>query len=60
MKLPLFQKKKKKNEPHRSSISEVITHRLETTSILVVIERIYRYKFKANYLKNHKLFRFYA
>ena len=27
-----------------------------TTSILVVIERIYHYQFKSNYLKNHKFF----
>ena len=29
---------------------------LRTTSILVVIERIYRYQFKSNCLKNHKVF----
>ena len=28
----------------------------ETTNILVVIERIYRYQFKSNYLKNDGLF----
>ena len=31
-----------------------ITPWLETTSILLVIERIYRYKFKSKYLKNYK------
>ena len=31
----------------------LITHWLPTTSILVVIERIYRYQFKSIYLKNH-------
>ena len=34
----------------------LITHWLETRTILVVIERIYRYKFKSNYLKNYKPF----
>ena len=29
---------------------------LPTTSILVVVERIYRYQFKSHYLKNHRLF----
>ena len=29
---------------------------LETTSILVVIERIYCYQFKSNYVRNHQLF----
>ena len=33
-----------------------LTRWLPTTSILVVIERIYRYRFKSNYLKNHKYF----
>ena len=33
----------------------LITRWLETTSILVVIERIYRYHLKSNYLKIHKL-----
>ena len=33
-----------------------ITRWLETTSILVVIERIYSYQFKSNYLRNHKSF----
>ena len=33
-----------------------LTRWLPTTSILVVIERIYRYQFKSNYLKNHKFF----
>ena len=31
-----------------------ITPWLETTSILLVIERIYSYKFKSKYLKNYK------
>ena len=34
----------------------LITRWLETTSVLVVIERIYSYQFKSNYLKNHRLF----
>ena len=34
----------------------LLTHWLPTTSILVVIGRIYRYQFKWNYLKNHRLF----
>ena len=34
----------------------LITRWLETTSILVGIERIYRYQFKSNYLKNHRPF----
>ena len=35
--------------------SDCLTTRwLETTSILVVIERIYRDQFKSNYLKNHR------
>ena len=33
-----------------------LTRWVPTTSILVVIERIYRYQFKSNYLKNHKCF----
>ena len=32
----------------------LITRWLETTIILVVIERIYRYQFKSNYLKHRK------
>ena len=34
----------------------LLTRWLPTTSILVVLERIYRYQFKSNYLKNHKFF----
>ena len=34
----------------------LLTRWLPTTSILVLIERIYRYQFKLNYLKNHRLF----
>ena len=34
----------------------LLTGWLPNTSILVVIERIYRCQFKSNYLKNHKLF----
>ena len=34
----------------------LITHWLPATSILVVIERIYRHWFKSNYLKNDKFF----
>ena len=34
----------------------LITCWLPTTSILVVIEIIYRYRFKSNYLKNDKFF----
>ena len=34
----------------------LLTRWLPTTSILVVVERIYRYQFKSNYLKNHKFF----
>ena len=37
-------------------INMLLTRWLPTTSILVVIERIYRYQFKSNYLKNHKFF----
>ena len=33
-----------------------LTRWLPTTSILVVIERIYGYQFKLNYLKNQKIF----
>ena len=33
-----------------------ITRWVETTSILVVIESIYRYQFKSNDLKNHRVF----
>ena len=29
---------------------------MPTASVLVVIEGIYRYQFKSNYLKNHRLF----
>ena len=32
----------------------MITRSLETTSILVVIERICRYQFKSIYLRNHQ------
>ena len=34
----------------------LLTRWLPTTSILVVLERTYRYQFKSNYLKNHKFF----
>ena len=34
----------------------LITRWLETTSILVVIEGIYRYQFKSNHSKNHRPF----
>ena len=34
----------------------LLTRWLPTTSIFVVIGRIYRYQFKSNYLKNHRLF----
>ena len=34
----------------------MITRWLPATNTLVVIERIYRYQFKSNYLKNHGLF----
>ena len=34
----------------------LVTRWLPTASILAVIERIYRYHFKLNYLKNHRLF----
>ena len=37
----------------------LLTRSLPTTSILVVIGRIYRYQFKLNYLKNHRLFALY-
>ena len=33
----------------------MITRWLPATNTLVVIERIYRYQFKSNYLKNHGL-----
>ena len=33
-----------------------ITRWLETTCILVIIEKIYRYQFKSSYLKNQKSF----
>ena len=33
-----------------------LTRWLPTTNILVVIQRIYRYQFKSNYLKKHKFF----
>ena len=34
----------------------LITRWLETTSILVVMERIYGYQFKSNFLNNHRIF----
>ena len=34
-----------------------ITRWLPTTSILVVIERIYSYQFKSNYLRHHQFFK---
>ena len=34
----------------------LLTRWLPTTSILVVVERIYRYQLKSNYLKNPRLF----
>ena len=34
----------------------LLTRWLPSSSILVLIERIYRYQFKLNYLKNHRLF----
>ena len=34
----------------------LITRWLETTSILVIMGRIYRYQFKSNYLKNRRVF----
>ena len=40
----------------RSVILGLLDHTLmETTSILVVIEIIYGYQFKSDYLKNHRL-----
>ena len=37
----------------------LITGWLRSTSILIVIKRIYHYQLKANYLKNHKFFALY-
>ena len=34
----------------------LITRGMEIASILLVIERIYRYQFKSNYLKNERVF----
>ena len=34
----------------------LLTRRVSTTTIFVVIERIYRYQFKSKYLKNNKDF----
>ena len=39
-----------------NQIDCLITRWLPTTSILVLIERIYRYQIKPNYLKNRKFF----
>ena len=36
-----------------------MTRWLPTTSIVVVIERIYRYQFKSNYLKNNESFAYF-
>ena len=38
------------------NVSKFLNALTANTSILVVIEKIYRYQFKSNYLKNHKFF----